>query len=115
MGTPVNSSADDFGMTFGEGEQGFFSSNRTDGKGYDLQAIKALLCEKGIALSDTGHKVRRLAGNASDKFLEIVEPVDLKLCLPACLVAVRWQPRERRPQVLWPALWRLPFRVWVSA
>ena len=30
-----------------------------DGKGYDLQAIKALLCEKGIALSDTGHKVRR--------------------------------------------------------
>ena len=35
MGTPVNSSADDFGMTFGEGEQGFFSSNRTDGKGYD--------------------------------------------------------------------------------
>lgn len=35
MGTPVNSSADDFGMTFGDGEQGFFSSNRTDGKGYD--------------------------------------------------------------------------------
>ncbi len=35
MGTPVNSPADDFGMTFGEGEQGFFSSNRTDGRGYD--------------------------------------------------------------------------------
>lgn len=35
MGTPVNSSADDFGMTFGEGEQGFFSSNRTDNRGFD--------------------------------------------------------------------------------
>lgn len=35
MGTPVNSSADDFGITFGEGESGYFSSNRGDGRGYD--------------------------------------------------------------------------------
>lgn len=35
MGTPVNSSADDFGITFGEGESGFFSSNRNDARGYD--------------------------------------------------------------------------------
>lgn len=35
MGTPVNSSSDDFGMTFGEGESGFFSSNRGDNRGYD--------------------------------------------------------------------------------
>ena len=35
MGSPVNSSADDFGITFGEGEQGYFSSNRGDGRGYD--------------------------------------------------------------------------------
>ncbi|MDE6218439.1 MAG: OmpA family protein, partial [Muribaculaceae bacterium] len=35
MGQPVNSSADDFGITFGEGESGFFSSNRGDGRGYD--------------------------------------------------------------------------------
>ena len=36
MGTPVNSSEDDFGMTFeGNAEKGFFSSNRTDFKGYD--------------------------------------------------------------------------------
>lgn len=35
MGTPVNSSADDFGITFGEGESGFFSSNRGDNRGYD--------------------------------------------------------------------------------
>lgn len=35
MGTPVNSAADDFGITFGPGESGFFSSNRGDGRGYD--------------------------------------------------------------------------------
>lgn len=35
MGTPVNSAADDFGITFGEGESGFFSSNRGDNRGYD--------------------------------------------------------------------------------
>ncbi|MDE7401914.1 MAG: uracil-DNA glycosylase family protein [Muribaculaceae bacterium] len=45
-------------------------------KDYDLEKIKAMLTEHHIALSDTGYMVRRLAGNASDKFLEIVEPVD---------------------------------------
>lgn len=35
MGIPMNSSSDDFGITFGEGEKGFFSSNRGDGRGYD--------------------------------------------------------------------------------
>jgi peptidoglycan-associated lipoprotein len=35
MGSPVNSAADDFGITFGPGESGFFSSNRGDTRGYD--------------------------------------------------------------------------------
>lgn len=35
MGIPVNSSSDDFGITFDDGERGFFSSNRNDGRGYD--------------------------------------------------------------------------------
>lgn len=35
MGIPINSHADDFGITFGEGESGFFSSNRGDIRGYD--------------------------------------------------------------------------------
>ncbi len=35
MGTPVNSSSDDFGITFGSGESGYFSSNRGDARGYD--------------------------------------------------------------------------------
>ncbi len=44
---------------------------------YDLLAIKRLLTQKGIAMHDTARVVRRLKGNASDKFLEIVEPVHL--------------------------------------
>jgi peptidoglycan-associated lipoprotein len=36
MGVPVNSSRDDFGITFeGSRERGFFSSNRNDDRGYD--------------------------------------------------------------------------------
>ncbi len=35
MGVPMNSSADDFGITFDDGEKGFFSTNRNDGRGYD--------------------------------------------------------------------------------
>ena len=35
MGAPINSAADDFGITFGDGERGYFSSNRGDGRGYD--------------------------------------------------------------------------------
>ena len=35
MGVPMNSAADDFGLTFGQGESGFFSSNRGDARGYD--------------------------------------------------------------------------------
>lgn len=35
MGSPINSSGDDFGITFGKGESGFFSSNRNDARGYD--------------------------------------------------------------------------------
>ncbi|MDE7426657.1 MAG: uracil-DNA glycosylase family protein [Muribaculaceae bacterium] len=56
-------------------------------KDFNLPLIRTLLTEKGIALNDTGHKIRRLAGNASDKFLEIVEPVNLASLLqrmPLC-------------------------------
>lgn len=54
---------------------------------FNLEAIKHLLNEKGIAMNDTGYKVRRLKGNASDKFLEIVEPValyDILAKMPLC-------------------------------
>ena len=35
MGVPMNSPGDDFGITFGKGESGFFSSIRHDARGYD--------------------------------------------------------------------------------
>lgn len=35
MGLPMNSQGDDFGITFGKGEEGFLSSNRGDARGYD--------------------------------------------------------------------------------
>lgn len=46
-------------------------------KSFRLEKIQKLLRDKHIGMSDTGHRIRRLKGNASDKFLEIVEPVDL--------------------------------------
>lgn len=60
---------------------------KEDSRDFDLDAIKRLLTEKGIALNDTGRKIRRLKGNASDKFLEILEPVplyDLLSGMPDC-------------------------------
>ena len=44
---------------------------------FDLPLICSTLDRCGIALHDTGHTVRRLRDNASDKFLDIVTPVDL--------------------------------------
>lgn len=35
MGRPLNSAGDDFGITFGKGESGFYSNNRGDARGYD--------------------------------------------------------------------------------
>lgn len=46
-------------------------------KTFHLELIKEMLEAKGIALSDTGVEAIRHKGNASDKFLEIVRPIDL--------------------------------------
>ncbi len=46
-------------------------------KRFDLSKLKAFLTEKKIALYDTATRVRRLKDNASDKFLDIVETIDL--------------------------------------
>ena len=50
---------------------------------FDLEAIKAFLCREGIAMWDTAMAVRRLKDNACDKFLDIVEPIDLAALLDA--------------------------------
>lgn len=59
----------------------------SSGRKYDVDAVKTLMTEKHIALNDTARRVRRLKGNASDKFLEIIEPVplfELLAAMPDC-------------------------------
>ncbi len=54
---------------------------------FDLESIKELMTHRHIALNDTAREVRRLKGNASDKFLEIVTPValdELLAAMPEC-------------------------------
>lgn len=56
-------------------------------KTFRMEAITALLEERGIAIYDTASAVRRLSGNASDKDLQIVEKTDIPLLLskiPQC-------------------------------
>ncbi len=47
-------------------------------KRFRLDDIVAFCREKGIAFFDTSTAVRRLQDNASDKFLEVVEPTDVR-------------------------------------
>jgi len=50
-------------------------------KRFDREKIIAFAEEKGLAFYDTATKVRRLKDNASDNFLEILEPTDIGLLL----------------------------------
>ena len=47
-------------------------------KGFRLDDIVAFCQEKGIAFYDAATAVRRLQDNASDRFLEVVEPTDVR-------------------------------------
>lgn len=73
-----------------EGEIWFGDKNHfvdTKQKCFKKDEIVAFLNEKGIALYDTAEAVRRLKDNASDAFLEIVEPTDIRSLLkniPSC-------------------------------
>lgn len=58
-------------------------------KRFKMNELVAFLTERGIAVFDTASAVRRLQGNASDKFLEIVTPTDVSALLremPQCHV-----------------------------
>ena len=62
-----------------------------DAKKFKFQEIKEFCSEKGIAMFDTAVAVRRLKDNASDKFLEVVEPTDVPALLrriPDCRAVV---------------------------
>lgn len=48
-----------------------------EAKRFKLDEIVAFCQEKGFAFFDTSTAIRRLQDNASDKFLEVVEPTDI--------------------------------------
>lgn len=73
-----------FGFIF-FGDRDFFL--KPGKKAFDKEKIAGFLSEKGVALYDAASTVRRLQDNASDKFLEVVEPTDIGLLLrqlPQC-------------------------------
>lgn len=60
-------------------------------KTFRLERIKELLSRAGIAMSDTGKEIVRTRDNASDKYLEILRPIDLRNTLeqlPECRAVV---------------------------
>ena len=50
-------------------------------KRFKIDEIVAFCKEKGLAFFDTSTAIRRLQDNASDKFLEVVEPTDIPALL----------------------------------
>lgn len=63
-----------FGLVFFDDKNHFVDSqNQT----FDETKIRHFLTQKGIAISDTAHTVKRLQGNALDKHLHIIERLDL--------------------------------------
>lgn len=77
-----------FGVIFFGDKEHFLIPER---KIFDKDRIIDFLNQKGIALYDTASAVRRLQDNASDKFLEVVEPTDISLLLkhiPQCTAIV---------------------------
>lgn len=79
MKNPINSSGDDFGITFGKGEEGFFSSNRGDARGYDhiysfvYNPVKVVI--EGLVMDKDEEPVRnaiiRIVGNDGSNQKEV--------------------------------------------
>lgn len=73
-----------FDIIFFQNKDYFLTENK---KSFDKERIIAFLNEKGIAIFDTASAIIRQKDNASDKFLEVVTPTDIKALLteiPVC-------------------------------
>lgn len=76
------------GMIFYSDKEYFLTSDK---KNFDERHIKIFCTEKGIAISDAASAIIRLNNNASDKYLEIVQPINLDFILtqlPNCRAIV---------------------------
>ena len=74
------------GLVFFGNKDHFISKSR-----FDENLIRTFCTECGIALSDTARRIIRLNNNASDKFLDVTEPIDLRATislLPECRTIV---------------------------
>lgn len=77
-----------------EGQVFFGNRNHfvdTNAKCFKIDEIVAFCKERGLAFFDTSTAIRRLQDNASDKFLEVVEPTDIPTLLqqlPLCRAIV---------------------------
>ncbi len=71
------------GIIFYNNKNKFINQDKT----FNQEKITAFCQGQGIAIYDTALAVKRLHGNASDEFLEIVEPTDIAQLLdkiPLC-------------------------------
>ena len=74
-----------------EGEVFFGDRNHfvnIEDKSFKISEIISFCQSKGIAFFDTATAIRRMQDNASDKYLEVVEPTDIRALLsrlPECL------------------------------
>lgn len=77
-----------FGLAF-KGDKNLFVDAAE--KCFKCDELIDFLKQKGIALYDTAVSIRRLQGNASDKYLDVVKPTniaDLLRQIPECCVVV---------------------------
>lgn len=73
-----------FGLIYFDDAQALVDKDHST---FRLEEIKRLLTKHGVALNDTGKNVVRTMNNASDKYLDIREHIDLDaalLALPQC-------------------------------
>ena len=67
-----------FGLVFFENKDYFLD---VANKNFKLELLRDFLMHKGIAIFDSAHRAIRLKGNASDKFLQVEEAINIEALL----------------------------------
>ncbi len=63
-----------FGLVFFDNKDYFLVDDK---KSFNVELLKTTLTEKGVGIGDMGLEIIRLKGNASDKYLQIVQPLNI--------------------------------------
>ena len=86
------------GLVFFDDKDHFIN---TADKSFYQDRIEQFLNDTGIAISDTAYQIKRLQNNASDKFLEVITPMDIAGILdklPNCISIIT--TGEKATQIL---------------